>query len=128
MRELIRDISLIVLGGVISIGLVYGLLIGGSALYKTYNVWGSEMDGKAKLMEATQSRQILVEQAKAELEASELRAKAIAIVGQATKDFPEYRQQEFIGAFAEALQHGDIQQIIYVPTEASIPIIEARNK
>lgn len=128
MREDIKESIVVGTGVIVIIGLIFGLLIGGSALYKYYNVWGSEMEGKAKLMEASQSRQILVEQAKAELESSELRAKAIAIVGQATKDFPEYRQQEFIGAFAEALQQGDIQQIIYVPTEASIPIIEARTK
>lgn len=46
-------------------------------------------------------------------------------MGQAAKDFPEYRQQEFIGAFAEAMKDGKIQQIIYVPTEAGIPITEA---
>ncbi|WP_312307640.1 hypothetical protein [Acinetobacter variabilis] len=45
--------------------------------------------------------------------------------GQAAKDYPEYRKQEFIGAFGEALREGRIQQIIYVPTEANIPIVEA---
>ena len=39
--------------------------------------------------------------------------------------YPEYRQQEFIGAFAEAIQSGQVEQIIYVPTEANIPIVEA---
>jgi hypothetical protein len=37
---------------------------------------------------------------------------------QAAQDFPEYRTQEFIGAFAEALKEGKIAQIMYVPTEA----------
>ena len=41
------------------------------------------------------------------------------------KDFPEYRTQEFIGAFADALREGKITQIMYVPTEANIPITEA---
>ncbi len=54
------------------------------------------------------------------------RAEAIKIVGQAAKDYPEYRNQEFIGAFAHAIQDGRISQIIYVPTEANIPITEAR--
>jgi len=90
-----------------------------------YKVYQQELVGEAKLKRASQERQILVEQAQAEEEAAEIRARAIAIVGQAAKDFPEYRLQEFLGAFAEALQNGDIEKIIYVPTEANIPIMEA---
>ena len=90
-----------------------------------YDVWAQEMIGKAKLAEATQSRQIQIEQAKAEKESAEYRAKAIEIVGKMAKKYPEYRQQEFIGAFAEALKEGNIQQIMYIPTEAGIPITEA---
>jgi len=62
------------------------------------------------------------------MEAAELRAEAIRIVGAASKEFPEYRTQEFIGAFGEAMQNGNIQKIIYVPTEANIPIIEAGHR
>ena len=93
------------------------------AFKPVYNVWEQEKTGQAELARAEQSRQILVTQAKAEKEAAVMRAEAIAIVGKASKDFPEYRQQEFIGAFAEALKEGKISQIIYVPTEANIPII-----
>ncbi len=101
------------------------LIIGSIVGIRYYNVWSMEMQGKAKLAEASQSRMIQVEQAKGEVEAAKMRAEAIVIVGQATKDFPEYRQQEFVGAFAEALKEGNIQQIMYVPTEANIPITEA---
>lgn len=111
---------------IILIGLVSVLLIIGSVVgIRYYNVWSMEMQGKARLAEATQSRQIQVEQARGEVEAAKMRAEAIAIVGQATKEFPEYRQQEFVGAFAEALKEGNINQIMYVPTEANIPITEA---
>lgn len=99
-----------------------------AAVSRWYDVWSMEMQGKAKLAEASQSRQIQVEQAKAEKESATLRADAIAIVGQATKDFPEYRQQEYIGAFAEALKEGKMSQIIYIPTEAGMPILEAGRK
>ncbi|MEP2716982.1 hypothetical protein [Pseudophaeobacter sp.] len=98
--------------------------------------WTQERRGIADLREAQQNRQILVEQAEAqrqvailkaegEREASKIRAEAIRIIGQAAKDFPEYRNQEFIGAFADALKDGSIHQVIYVPTEANIPILEA---
>jgi hypothetical protein len=99
-----------------------------AAVSRWYDVWSMEMQGKAKLAEASQSRQIQVEQAKAEKESATLRADAIAIVGQAAKDFPEYRQQEYIGAFAEALKEGKMSQIIYIPTEAGMPILEAGRK
>lgn len=90
-----------------------------------YGVYSERLRGEAELAHANQSRQIQVTQAMAEREAATQRAAAIAIVGQATKDYPEYRQQEFIGGFADALRDGKIQQIIYVPTEANIPILEA---
>ena len=114
-------VSEMILMGLVTILLIIGGVVG----VRYYNVWSMEMQGKARLAEATQSRQIQVEQARGEVEAAKMRAEAIAIVGQATKEFPEYRQQEFIGAFAEALKEGNINQIMYVPTEANIPITEA---
>lgn len=91
-----------------------------------YNVYVARLDGEATQARAHGARQALVAQAEAERDAAKMRAEAIAIVGKAAKDFPEYRTQEFIGAFAEAMHNGKISQIIYVPTEAMIPILEAR--
>lgn len=100
-------------------------IVGGLWGCPRYNVWQQGLEGEAMLNKATATKQVMVQQALAEKEAAALRAEAIAIVGKASKEFPEYRQQEFIGSFAEALKEGKIQQIIYVPTEANIPIIEA---
>jgi hypothetical protein len=105
--------------------LLLALVAGGLWGCPTYRVWQQEKEGEAALMRATQERKIQVEQAQAELEASQLRADAIKIVGEAAQAFPEYRYQEFLGAFSEALREGAIEQIIYVPTEANIPIMEA---
>lgn len=116
-----NNFSGIILLALLAIAVIVGLMFG----LPVYNVWQQEMAGKARLAEATQSRQILVEQARAEKEAARETAEAIEIMGNAAKSFPEYRQQEFIGAFGEALRQGKIQQIIYVPTEANIPILEA---
>lgn len=91
-----------------------------------YRVWASKKDGEAILAHAHAARMVLVTQAEAEREAAVKRAEAIQIVGKAAKDYPEYRQQEFIGAFGEALKDGKMQQIVYVPTEANIPITEKR--
>ena len=35
------------------------------------------------------------------------------------------KTQKYINAFAKALKENKMQQIIYVPTEANIPILEA---
>ena len=109
-------------------GTLYGLI----AAYQPFKVWVATYDvrkqrlvGEAEFARAEQNRMILVEQARAEKDAATLRADAIAIVGQAAKDFPEYRQQEYIGALGDALRDGHIAQIMYIPTEAMIPIMEA---
>jgi regulator of protease activity HflC (stomatin/prohibitin superfamily) len=109
---------------------VFGLVVvsgisGCLAFGPQYRVYEQRLHGEAELARAQSARQVLVAQAEAERDAAKMRADAIAIVGQAAKDFPEYRTQEFIGAFAEAMHSGKINQIIYVPTEGSIPILEA---
>ena len=90
-----------------------------------YAVWEQRLTGEAELRRAEENRKILVEQARAERDSAALRAEAIGIVGQAAKDFPEYRYQEFLGAFGEALQSDAVDKIIFVPTEANIPVTEA---
>lgn len=93
--------------------------------FPTWNVWRAGLSGEAALAQAAQTKSIMIETARAEKEAASLRADAIAIMGEAAKKYPEYRQQEFMQAFGEALREGNIAQIVYVPTEANIPILEA---
>ncbi len=116
------NVAIGIVGGVLSAGgIIVGLMLG----LPQYSVYKQRLYGEAELAHAHASRQVLVQQAQAERDSATLRAEAIKIVGQAAKDFPEYRNQEFIGAFAEALKAGKISQIMYVPTEANIPITEA---
>lgn len=89
-----------------------------------WNVWRQELKGEGLLRRAEQEKQILIEQANAEVEAAKLRSQAIEAIGASIQKYPEYRVQEFIGAFATAMENGDIQKIIYVPTERNIPIVE----
>ncbi len=93
-------------------------------------VWWAEQDGKAELAQAEQNRQIAVLEAQAKLEsavkladAEVARAKGIAeanriISGSLTKEYLQYR-------FIEGLNDGSTE-VIYVPTEANLPILEAR--
>jgi regulator of protease activity HflC (stomatin/prohibitin superfamily) len=94
-----------------------------------YKVYSREMNGKAQLKEAEWNRQIKVQEAEAEkqsavlkAEAEVLRAAGIAeanriIAGSIT---PEYIKYKFI----EGLNDGNTE-VIYVPTEANLPILEA---
>lgn len=106
-----------------SLVLVVGVV--GLYAYPRYNVWRAGLAGEARLREAESTKRILIETAKAEVESAKLRSEAIALVGAAAAKYPEYRQQEFIGAFAEALREGNVDQIMYVPTEANVPITES---
>ncbi len=119
--------SMVGLGVLIVIAVM--VIIGGLMwVMPTYNVWRNQKSGEASLVKAQQEKQIQISQAQAELEAANYQAQAIRTVGEMTKEYPSYREQQFIQDFGEAMKNGNIQKIVYVPTEANIPIIEANNK
>jgi len=95
-----------------------------------YGVYSKELSGKAQLKEAEWNRQIAIQEAEAEkasaglkAEAEVIRARGIAeaneiIAGSITESYLKYR-------FIEGLNNG-VGEVIYVPTEANLPILEAR--
>jgi hypothetical protein len=96
--------------------------------YPVYNVWSQGKKGEAVLERASQERQIITKRAKAELDAAKDTAAAIEIVGAAAQKYPEYRHQEFMSAFGDALTMEDSPiKIILVPTEAQMPILLTDN-
>ncbi len=114
--------QIVIIGSVVA---GFFLLGSCSYVYPKYKVYAATQSGIAKLKESESSKQILIQQALAEKEAAKYQAEAIEIMGEAAKKYPEYRQQEFINSFGTALKDGKIQQIIYVPTEANVPIMES---
>lgn len=95
-----------------------------------YNVWQQGLVGKAALERAIQDRQIAVQEAEAKRDAAHLlaaaeieRAKGVAqanqIIGGSLKDNEAYLRWLWI----EGLK-GE-SQVIYIPTEAGMPILEA---
>lgn len=121
----------------VNVRVLLGLLLGGVAValvlmfgVPVYNVWRAEMNGKAELMQAEQTRKIKIEEAKANLEAEKLNAQAeierakgaaeaIRIEnGSLTPTYIQYlwvRQQSNLGD----------KTVVYVPTEANLPILES---
>ena len=113
---------LTVLGIIFLVAMLYG--------YPTYRVWSQEMEGKAEFAKAEQNRRIKIEEAKANLEAEKLnamaeveraRGAAAAIKienGALSEKYIQYlwvRQQN----------HLNDKTVIYIPTEANLPILEA---
>jgi regulator of protease activity HflC (stomatin/prohibitin superfamily) len=116
---------------VLVIVLLVGAIFGLSALHSKYSVWSEGKAGQAELQKADWNRQILVREAKAKEESAVLlaqaeveRAKGVAkankIIGASLQDNEAYLRYLWINN----LETGK-NQVIYVPTEANLPILEA---
>lgn len=120
----------ILLTSVVSVAVILGFMFG----YPKYKVWKAEQNGKAQFAEAEQNRRIKIEEAKANLEAEKLNAQAEierakgaaeAIRIENGSITPEYIQYLWV---RQQTNLGD-KTVIYIPTEANLPILEAnRNK
>lgn len=97
-----------------------------------YNVYQQRMEGQAILAHAQSSREVAVAEAKAKMESAELlaqaevsRAKGVAkaneIIGQSLKGNEDYLRYLWINN----LENKENEQVIYIPTEAGLPILEA---
>jgi regulator of protease activity HflC (stomatin/prohibitin superfamily) len=96
-----------------------------------YRVYQQNLEGEAELARATQNRQIEIQEAQAKAEAAEYlskaeieRAKGVAeanrIIGESLKGNESYLRYLWIEKLDD-----DSGTIIYVPTEAGLPILEA---
>lgn len=98
-----------------------------------YNVWQQGLQGQAELARATQNRQIKIQESQAKADAAKYEAeseitraygvaKANEIIGKSLEGNEAYLHYLWINALNE--REGE-QTIVYVPTEANIPIMEA---
>lgn len=119
----------ITIGGVVILAVAF--ICGSCWAWANYNVYSSRMAGLAKLSEAESSRQIAVLEAKAKKESATMlaeaeieRAKGVAeankIIGESLKGNEEYLRYLWI----HNLEEGH-NEVIYIPTEAGLPILEA---
>lgn len=117
------------IGGVL---LLFGMIALGMAGCPAYGVYSAGKAGEAQLRKAEQNRQIKVLEAKAKLESAKLeaeaeveRAKGVAqanaIVADGLNGHEEYLRYLWIDKVAGSTA----REIIYVPTEANMPILEA---
>lgn len=108
---------------------VIGLIMWGIPKYKVYSM---QLSGKAQLREAEWNRQIAVQEAEALKQSAKLKAEAEVLraegIAEANKIIADSLSEEYIRyKFVEGLNDGNTE-VIYVPTEANLPILEARDK
>lgn len=97
----------------------------------SYNVYSAKLDGEAELARADGNRKIAVLEAQAKMESAKSlaqaeieRAKGVAqanqIIGDSLKGNEDYLRYLWIDSM-----HNTSNQVVYVPTEAGLPILEA---
>lgn len=112
--------------------LIVGLVCLGMWGCPRYDVYRQNLKGEAELARATQNRQIRIKEAEAASESARLmataeieRARGVAeanrIIGESLKNNEAYLRYLWING----LQEGATPQVVYVPTEAGLPILEA---
>lgn len=116
--------SLILLLG-IGAGIMWGI--------PKYNVWRSEQAGKAEFVRAEQNRRIKIEEAKANLEAEKLNAEAEIERAKGAAAAIEIENGALTSTYIQYLwvrNQDDLNNktVIYIPTEANLPILEASRK
>ncbi len=96
-----------------------------------YKVWQQGLEGRASLERATQDRQIAIQEAQAKMESAKLlataeieRAKGVAEANKIIGDSLEGNEAYLRYLWIDGLK-SDGTQVIYVPTEAGLPILEA---
>lgn len=107
------------------------LLLGGVIGCPYYNVWQQEMSGKAEFAKAEQNRKIKIEEAKANLEAEKLNAQAEVERAKGAAEAIKIENGAITPTYIQYLWvrqqnlSGDNSKIIYIPTEAGLPLLEA---
>lgn len=126
-----RNIWSLTLGILFLLIVVVGGGLGSCAAYNSMRVWNAETAGEAELAQARQNRQIATLEAEAKLESAKLlaqaeveRAKGVAeanrIVANGLGGPEGYLRYLYIENLSQSQG-----KIIYVPTEAGLPILEA---
>ena len=115
---------------IILVSILLVVFMVGAVAFPMYSIWQKEQSGRAQLAEAKYSRQIVIEEAQAQLEAERLNAQseverakgaAEAIEIENGSLTPEYIQYLWV----RSIDWND-STIIYIPTEAGLPLLETQ--
>ena len=118
-----KQIILAVVGAVVVLASLFFII-------PWYNVWQQEMSGKAEFAKAEQNRKIKIEEAKANLEAEKLNAQAEIERAKGAAEAIRIENGSLTPTYIQYLwvrqQNANTNnKIIYIPTEAGLPVLEA---
>lgn len=114
----------------ITISLIVVIAAALMVIIPVYAVWSSQKQGQAEYMRAEQNRRIKVEEAKANLEAEKLNAQAEVERAKGAAEAIKIENGSITPTYIQYLwvrqQNANTNnRIIYIPTEAGLPILEA---
>ena len=123
MSGLIVPVLILLVGAGATLGVAVG--------YPKYLIWQQEQEGAVELAKAEQNRQIAIQEAMAKEESAKslanaevIRAEGVAkankIIGDSLQNNDAYIHYLWIEALKESKD-----QVIYIPTEAGIPVTES---
>jgi hypothetical protein len=118
-------------GGFFAFVVLCGLIFGGCYAIPKYGIYQQRLEGEAELQKAEYSKRVAVQDAQAKYDSATLlagaeikRAEGVAqankIIGDSLKGNEAYLRYLWIHSLEDTKN-----QIIYVPTEANLPILEA---
>jgi regulator of protease activity HflC (stomatin/prohibitin superfamily) len=124
----VRGIGILVLTALVALAVI---MIG----LPSYNVYAARKHGEAELARASQNRQVRVQEAMAKFEAADFDAKAEVrraegvakankIIADSLGGAEGYLRWRYIEMLQETSSSGG-HQVIYIPTEAGLPLLEA---
>ena len=121
-----REVKAAIIASVLGIVVIISLMIG----LPLYNVWRSNKMGVAEYVRAEQNRKIKIEEAKANLEAEKLDAQAEIERAKGAAEAIRIENGSITPTYIQYLwvrqQNANVNnKIIYIPTEAGLPILEA---
>lgn len=117
---------------VVVFGVIIAWILVSMAVMPIYKVWKAEKAGEAEYAQAEQNRRIKILEAQALKDSAVLRAEAEVekakglaqanqIVAEGLEGHDEYLRYLWI----TNLEAGEGKEVIYIPTEAGLPILEA---
>jgi hypothetical protein len=116
-----------------TVSVIFMLALVAAAMFvlPQWNVWRAELAGRAALAQAENERKVLIEEAKAQLESAKFyaaaeveRAKGVAEANAIIADGLGGPEGYLRYLWIQQLGDND-QDVIYIPTEAGVPILEA---
>lgn len=110
--------------------ILVGIIAALAAGVPCYRVWAEGKRGEAEFMRAEQNRRIKVEEAKANLEAEKLNAQAEVERAKGAAEAIKIENGSITPTYIQYLwvrqQNANTNnKIIYIPTEAGLPVLEA---